>query len=124
MTKLQVPYAEKDAAKALGARWDSKNKTWYVPPGTQLTSFEKWLPADAGTPSGGPAKTAGKAAGKAAPAKVDSYIGKTMIGAHYVQLEHDCNPLEECEVCRPALEASGWSEAKRAALLAATTGGE
>lgn len=120
MTKLQVPYAEKDAAKALGARWDSKNKTWYVPPGTLLEPFEKWLPADAGTPSGGPAKTAGKAAGKAAPAKVDSYVGKTVVGAHYVKLEHDCNPLEECEVCRAALEASGWAEAKRAALLAAT----
>ncbi|MBC7858809.1 MAG: hypothetical protein H7Z39_08510 [Burkholderiaceae bacterium] len=119
MTKLQVPYAEKDAAKALGARWDSKNKTWYVPPGTLLTPFEKWLPADAATPSDKPEKTAGKAA----PAKVDSYIGKTVVGAHYFKLEHDCNPLEDCEICRPALEASGWAEAKRAALQAATARG-
>ena len=28
---LQVPYAEKDAAKAMGARWDAKRKSWYVP---------------------------------------------------------------------------------------------
>jgi len=30
---LQVPFAEKDAAKHLGARWDSQNTTWYVPDG-------------------------------------------------------------------------------------------
>jgi hypothetical protein len=28
---LDVPYAEKDAAKALGARWDSAAKRWYDP---------------------------------------------------------------------------------------------
>lgn len=115
MTKLQVPYAEKDAAKALGAKWDSKSKTWYVPPGTLLTAFEKWLPAGGAAQNDQPGKTAGKAG-----AKVDSYIGKTVVGAHYFKLEHDCNPLEDCEVCRPALEASGWAEAKRAALQAAT----
>ncbi|QWF71808.1 hypothetical protein KEF85_04875 [Methylomonas paludis] len=40
---LNVPYPEKDAAKALGARWDAANKKWYVP-GTvaDLTPFAKW----------------------------------------------------------------------------------
>ena len=28
---LYVPYAEKDAAKALGAKWDPHQKTWYAP---------------------------------------------------------------------------------------------
>lgn len=28
---LDVPYAEKDAAKALGARWDPQTKRWYDP---------------------------------------------------------------------------------------------
>ena len=27
---LNVPYAEKDAAKALGAKWDAAKKKWYV----------------------------------------------------------------------------------------------
>lgn len=118
MIRLQVPYAEKDAAKAKGAKWDSKGKTWYVPPGMLLTPFEKWLPADAAAHSGKP-----EAAAKKAPAKADSYVGKTVVGAHYIKLDHDCDPFEECEVCRPALEVSGWAEAKRAALQAATARG-
>lgn len=44
MTKLNVPYAEKDEARRLGARWDGERKTWYVPAGAMLTTFERWLP--------------------------------------------------------------------------------
>lgn len=44
MTKLNVPYAEKDEARRLGARWDGERKTWYVPAGAILTTFERWLP--------------------------------------------------------------------------------
>jgi len=43
-TDLKVPYGEKDEAKHLGARWDSAGKTWYVPAGTPLDAFAKWLP--------------------------------------------------------------------------------
>lgn len=42
-TKLNTPYAEKNQAKALGAKWDNDNKTWYVPAGLDLSKFEKWL---------------------------------------------------------------------------------
>jgi hypothetical protein len=41
---LQVPITEKDAAKHLGARWDSQNKTWYVPDGIDATPLQKWIP--------------------------------------------------------------------------------
>jgi hypothetical protein len=41
---LQVPFTEKDDAKQLGARWDSRQRTWYVPEGADPTPFEKWLP--------------------------------------------------------------------------------
>ena len=41
-TYLNVPYAEKDAAKALGARWDPTNKKWYVPAGKDLALFSQW----------------------------------------------------------------------------------
>lgn len=44
MTKLNVPYAEKDVARRLGARWNAELKTWYVPSGLLLTVFERWLP--------------------------------------------------------------------------------
>lgn len=42
-TDLQVPYHEKDEAKALGAYWDPKNKTWFVPPGKDVSDFERWI---------------------------------------------------------------------------------
>jgi exodeoxyribonuclease VII large subunit len=44
---LEVPFREKDAAKALGARWDGGAKKWFVPEGTALTPFRAWLPAAA-----------------------------------------------------------------------------
>jgi hypothetical protein len=41
---LQVPYAQKDAAKALGARWDATRKKWYVAADKDVTPFAKWQP--------------------------------------------------------------------------------
>lgn len=43
-TYLTVDYAEKDAAKALGARWDGLQRQWYVPEGRELAPFAQWLP--------------------------------------------------------------------------------
>jgi hypothetical protein len=40
---LDVPYAEKDAAKALGAIWDPTAKRWYAPPGT-TKQLSPWAP--------------------------------------------------------------------------------
>jgi len=41
-TYLNVPYAQKDAAKALGARWDAANKKWYAPADKDMTLFAQW----------------------------------------------------------------------------------
>jgi hypothetical protein len=41
---LVTPFAEKDAAKALGARWDAAKKTWYIADVTDLTPFARWIP--------------------------------------------------------------------------------
>lgn len=41
---LITPFAEKDAAKALGARWDSARKIWYVVDPQDLTPFMRWIP--------------------------------------------------------------------------------
>ena len=47
---LVTPFAEKDAAKALGARWDATNKLWYIVDVADLTPFLRWIPdADAAT---------------------------------------------------------------------------
>lgn len=42
---LAVPFAEKDEAKALGAKWDPSLKVWYVPDGVALPPLLRWLPA-------------------------------------------------------------------------------
>lgn len=39
---LNVPFAEKDAAKSLGARWDATSKKWYVPQGLDMAPFARW----------------------------------------------------------------------------------
>lgn len=41
---LHVPYEEKEAAKALGAKWDATRRTWYVPNGLASDAFSRWLP--------------------------------------------------------------------------------
>lgn len=39
---INVPFKEKDEAKALGARWDRQEQSWYVPAGVAASHFAKW----------------------------------------------------------------------------------
>lgn len=39
---LDVPYAERDRAKAAGARWDGA--TWYLPAGASAAGVGEWIP--------------------------------------------------------------------------------
>lgn len=41
---LDVPYAEKDQAKRLGARWDPGVKRWYIDADHDRELFKAWLP--------------------------------------------------------------------------------
>ena len=41
---LVTPFAEKDAVKALGARWDGAKKIWYITDAADLTPFMRWIP--------------------------------------------------------------------------------
>ncbi len=41
---LVTPFAEKDAVKALGARWDAAKKVWYITDVADLTPFIRWIP--------------------------------------------------------------------------------
>lgn len=41
---LNVPYADRDQAKALGARWEPSRRCWYVPDGLDLQPFRRWIP--------------------------------------------------------------------------------
>jgi hypothetical protein len=41
---LVTPFADKDKAKALGARWDATKKCWYIVNVADLTPFLRWIP--------------------------------------------------------------------------------
>ncbi|MDA8232792.1 MAG: zincin-like metallopeptidase domain-containing protein [Magnetospirillum sp.] len=51
-TRLDVPYAEKDQAKAaakeagIKLEWDGQAKSWFAPPGADLTKLAQWLPGN------------------------------------------------------------------------------
>jgi hypothetical protein len=91
---LNVPYSEKECAKAFGARWDSDRKSWCVPDGVMLARFERWLPsaatADAllrANPVAGKTKGAKKPrkVKKATTARIDASGGRITIGVDYVE---------------------------------------
>ncbi len=50
---LKTPFAEKDEAKALGARWDPKKKCWYIQNVANLTPFARWISDSPRSPSSG-----------------------------------------------------------------------
>ena len=105
MILLKVPYAEKDEAKALGARWNPTRKCWYVPDGKDNAPFARWIAAGAAEAADGTPQV---------PSSRDAHGAKPMIGTNYVALPHACNPFEECPQCRPKLIESGWLEANQA----------
>lgn len=43
---IDVPFAEKDLVKSLGARFDYLTKKWYIPDGIEHSNFKKWLNGD------------------------------------------------------------------------------
>jgi hypothetical protein len=40
---LSVPYAEREEAKAAGAKWDAREKLWYIGPEATRAGLAKWL---------------------------------------------------------------------------------
>ena len=92
---LKVPFAEKDEAKKLGARWDAARKIWFVEDKADLAPFAKWSP----TPH---AAAAGDApAQNGAPARQQA-TGKVIVGSEYVERPRvcDCLPWEVCAKCQ------------------------
>jgi Domain of unknown function (DUF5710) len=45
--ELNVPFAQKDEAKSLGAKWNPGLKKWLVPAGLSHEPFRKWMPTTA-----------------------------------------------------------------------------
>ena len=95
---LTTPFAEKDAAKALGARWDAKTRNWYVVDVSDLTPFLRWMPNANNTAKGsadGP-----KALATPSTARVTAKPDKAVPAVKStVQVPHcGCNvlPWEDC----------------------------
>jgi len=106
MIFLNVPYAEKDDARALGARWNPGRKRWYVPDGVAPDPFQKWMAKD------GDASGATGSSGAAKGGRSDSAAAKLVVGANYVEMNHACNPFEPCAECAQALAGTRWLEAR------------
>ncbi|NMF87669.1 DUF5710 domain-containing protein [Aromatoleum petrolei] len=95
---LKVPFAEKDQAKKLGARWDAGRKVWYVEGRADLAAFAQWSP----TPHDASAADAG--VHKRGSANGVSASDSVQVGSRYVERPRvcDCLPWEDCDKCRPA----------------------
>jgi len=72
---LNVPFAEKDEAKALGARWDAVKKKWYATTNKDITLFARWQ-TESGTvnPVSKTSSASGSSSGKSAGVRTHATI--------------------------------------------------
>lgn len=93
---LVTPFAEKDAVKALGGRWDAVKKCWYIVDVADLSPFTRWIPDMAAAMD--TSTDATKLPTKITPkARVDQFTRLTT-GAT-VEVPHcgcDVRPWEDC----------------------------
>ena len=57
---IEVPFKQKDEVKALGAKWDRQEQSWYIPSGVDPAPFAKWSRSST-TPASGAMQPAGAA---------------------------------------------------------------
>ena len=88
-TNLKVPFAEKDEARSLGARWDVARKTWYVENVDNIAQFMRWMPAHL----------------KSAPA---ASAGIVATGKRFFRTGCNCLPWSPCPSCVAKVAAAGW----------------
>lgn len=93
---LVTPFAEKDAVKALGARWDAAKKCWYIVDVVDLTPFARWIP-NIEAPMSGPADGAILKKKNTSDVRVNGFQGLTT-GPVIVVSHCGCNvlPWEDC----------------------------
>lgn len=97
---LITPFAEKDAVKALGARWDSARKIWYVVDPEDLTPFMRWIPnIDAATEDAAVVGKGGTGAIAASVAKVTPKDKASVVTGPAGEIAHcgcDVLPWMDC----------------------------
>lgn len=94
---LKVPFAEKDEAKKLGARWDAGRKLWYIEGKGDIARFSRWVP----TPHD--ASVGNVQAPKRVVEKSHTSSSLVQVGSRYVEQPRvcDCAPWDVCDKCRP-----------------------
>jgi len=94
-TNLKVPFAEKDQAKKLGARWDAARKIWYVDSTADMAPFSRWSP----TPHEG--ACGDELAPKSVSDPRQQATGKVIVGSEYVERARvcECLPWDVCDKC-------------------------
>lgn len=108
---LTTPFAEKDAVKALGARWDATRKLWYITDVADLSPFLRWLPKETepreSVASGTPARAPEPARTTTAPATSSRSAAVPHCGC-------DALPWEDCPHTMRSGRASEGSAANTA----------
>jgi len=92
---LVTPFAEKDAVKALGARWDAAKKVWYVVNVEDLSPFMRWIP-DLAAAQDGP----GAAPVQAKPRSATTQRAQPAASVPGLKIAHcgcDVLPWDHCE---------------------------
>jgi hypothetical protein len=94
---LTTPFAEKDAVKALGARWDAAKKCWYIVDVKDFTPFARWIPdlETAADVSGGTPKVTKPKLSPPTPA-IDPAIAATPPANDVADCGCDVLPWEDC----------------------------
>lgn len=94
---LKVPFAEKDEAKKLGARWDAVRKLWYIEGSLDKALFARWQPTQHDPAAAGVSTTPRRSASATRMSE-----GTLQVGNRFVVLPRmcDCLPWEDCEKCR------------------------
>ena len=49
---INVPFKEKEEAKALGAKWDRQEQSWYIPANVDPPPFSKWMQGEVSSVEG------------------------------------------------------------------------
>ncbi|MEP6964293.1 MAG: DUF5710 domain-containing protein [Polaromonas sp.] len=93
---LKVPFAEKDAVKALGARWDASRKIWYVQNVEDLKPYMRWMPQADGFAEESPSETGGRTRKMAKVEKPDAAAGVITTSAPRVHCGCDVLPWLDC----------------------------
>lgn len=94
---LVTPFAEKDAVKALGARWDATKKCWYIVDVADLSPFTRWIAdVEAVTGVAGSADESNRLTNGAVKIQVNEYQGLTTGPAEVPHCGCDVLPWDDC----------------------------